>query len=204
MAFRPGYQPKEKKPPQGEYGIQKLLAKFLDENNLENTAENKQVLRDGIEQNHDGYYTVESLLAVMRQNRSRLAHKVRTLPRIVTAEELQAMYQKVLEANPWIADTEKNGELIATAFLDDPNPKRDIRSMVAVIDRIKSQLDMQKPTPPPNPVYDESPLKTLSDGSWQLPLHASEWEMRSASKEQMRDLVERLRKFEAWRKEIGE
>jgi hypothetical protein len=195
---------KQKKPPQGEYGIQKLLAKFLDENNLDQTAENIKVLRDGIEQNHDGYYTVESLLAVMRQNRDRLAHKIRTLPRIVTAEELHAMYQQVLAANPWIADTEKNGELIATAFLDDPNPKRDIHSMVAVITRIKAQLDVQKPAPPPKPVYDEGPLKTLSDGSWQLPLSAPEWQMRSASKEQMKDLLERLRKFEAWRKEIGQ
>jgi hypothetical protein len=63
-----------------------------------------------------------------------------------------------------------------------------------------------QPVPPPTPVYDEGPLKTLSDGSWQLPLDTPEWKLRSpsVSKEQMRDLVERLRKFEAWRKEIGE
>jgi hypothetical protein len=61
-----------------------------------------------------------------------------------------------------------------------------------------------QPVPPPRPVYDEGPLKPLADNSWPLPLDANEWQMRSASKEQMKDLLERLRKFEAWRKEIGE
>jgi hypothetical protein len=56
-----------------------------------------------------------------------------------------------------------------------------------------------QPAPPPKPQYDEGPLKPLADGSWPLLLDASEWEMRSASKEQMKDLLERLRKYEAWK-----
>lgn len=53
------------------------------------------------------------------------------------------------------------------------------------------------PPPPAPPQYQEE--KPLED--WQLPLDAPTWMQMRATREQQRDLVQRLRKYEAWKKQ---
>jgi len=216
MTYKPNYRDdyqhqvpldyvRPKKPIATELGIQQAVSKFCRENDLAISPENTKVFRDGIEKEHDGIWSAENLHAVMRQRSTEFRREVliKTSPRPVSTEEVLAMAQQVMAANPWIADTPRNGELIANAFLDDSNIKRDLPSMIGAIERIKNQLDLNRPEPPPKSVYDEGPLKPLSDGSLPLPLDTPEWRMRSSSvsNEQMRDLVARLRKKELWAKQ---
>ncbi len=204
MAFKPNFQPPPKKPIATDLGIQQLISKFCHENDFAKSPENTKVFRDSIDTEHDGVWYVENLRSVVKHHRTELTRAVtiKTLPRMVSVEEMQSMLERILSANPWIADTDKNGELIAATFLDDPrmSPKRNLQDMINAVEIVKAQLDVNKPAPPPKPQYDEGPLKLLSDGSMPLPLDTPEWTMRSASvsSEQMRDLTARLRKYEVW------
>src|ERR1700739_2189824 len=135
MAYKPNFQLSPKKPQVTELGIQQTVGKFLRENELAVTPENAKILRDGIENEHDGWWSVENLRAVFKKHRNELrrAVTIKTLPRTVSPEEVMAMAQQVMAANPWIdSSSEKNGELIATTFLDDPrmSPKRNLADMV--------------------------------------------------------------------------
>ena len=108
-----------------------------------------------------------------------------------------AMAQQVLAANPWIdSSSEKNGELIAATFLDDPrmSPKRNLADMVKAFEICKDKLDRTPPPPPPAPPqYEEGSLE-----DWQLPYPQADWQLRRASREQVSDYVSRLRKRESW------
>jgi hypothetical protein len=117
-----------------------------------------------------------------------------------------------LKEFPLLRDCEENydkiDEAVERRYKGIWTPKTVRNSIIYEKDRLSwnRPAPPPQPAPPPRPVYDEGPLKSLSDNSWQLPLDTPEWKLRSASvsKEQMRDLVERLRKFEVWRKEIGQ
>jgi len=207
MAFKPHFQISPKKPQFTELGVQQMIGTFCRENDLAISPENTKLLRDGITNKFDDHFSVENLHAIARQNSTKFRREVliKTLPRVVSVEEMKSMLKMILSANPWIADTDKNGELIAATFLDSPrmSPKRNLDDMLKAVEIVKAQLDVNKPAPPPKPQYDEGPLKLLSDGSMRLPLDTPEWKMRSASvsSEQMRDLTTRLRKYEVWKKQ---
>jgi hypothetical protein len=125
---------------------------------------------------------------------------VSVLPRNVSAEEATEMYSKVLAANSsWMANTEKNGRLVAEIFLTDPriSPKRDLKDMKLAVEIASAQLDRV-----PKEVFVDDPLdKPLSDGKLPLRLDASAFEQRQASREQQKNLLMRLRRFEKWREE---
>ena len=207
MAYKPNfhYVP-PKKPMTTELGIQQMVANFSRDNELALSAENKKILSDGIEREHDGVWNVENLCAVLKQHRTKLTRAVtiKTLPRTVTPEEALTMVQQVMAANPWIANTEKNGELIAATFLGDPHisPKRNLQDMIKAVEIVKNQLDRTPPPPPPAPPqYEES----VKEGM--LPYPQADWQLRRASREQVADYVARLRKREGWeaqQKEIGQ
>lgn len=122
------------------------------------------------------------------------------LPRSVSAEEATEMYSKVLAANSsWMANTEKNGRLVAEVFLTDPriSPKRDLKDMVLALQIASASLDRV-----PKVVFVDDPQdKQLSDGKLPLKLDAAAFEQRQASREQQKNLLARLRRFEKWREE---
>ena len=193
------FQVPPKKPQSTELGEQQLISRFCRENDLAISPENTKILRDGIAKEFDDYFSVENLRFVMRQHSTqfRRAVTIKTLPRVVSVEEMQSMLKMILSANSWIADTPRNGELIATTFLDDPriSPKRNLQDMIKAVEIVKNQLDRTPPPPPPaRPQYEEpKPLE-----SWQLPYPQSDWQLQRASREQVSDYVSRLRKREAW------
>lgn len=191
-----------------ELGINMLIDKELRASGVTVSDESRAVIRAGIEKEYDGDYDVSYIRFLIHRDRHTLPtepKKLRVIPRTVSVEEMQSMFKTILSANPWIADTEKNGELIAATFLDSEamSPKRNLQDMVKAFEICKDKLDRTPPPAPPKPVYDEGPLKPLSDGSTPLPLDTPEWKMRSASvsSEQMRDLTARLRRYEAWKKQ---
>src|SRR5258708_22849689 len=200
MAFKPNFKISPKKPQVTELGIQQTVGKFLRSNDLAVTPENTKILRDGIDNEHDGWWDVENLRAVFKKHRNdlRRAVTIKTLPRVVSVQEMQSMLKMILSANPWIADTDKNGVLVAATFLDDPriSPKRNLGDMLKAVEIVKAQLDVNKPAPPPKPQYDEGQLE-----DWQLPINAPTWMQVKATREQQRDFVQRLRRFESWKKQ---
>src|SRR5258708_1196909 len=199
MAFKPNFQPSPKKTVSTELGLQQIVSKFCHENDFAKSPENTKVFREGIEREHDGVWTVENLRAVMKQHRTKLtrAITIKTLPRTVSPEEVMAMAQQVLAANPWIdSSSEKNGKMIAEIFSDDPrmSPKRNLADMVKAVEICKDKLERTPPPPPPSaPQYEEGSLE-----DWQLPYPQADWQLRRASREQVSDYVARLRKREAW------
>jgi hypothetical protein len=125
-------------------------------------------------------------------------------PKDMTVLELyeaqQASQRKVEALNsiavnfPLLADTQRNLERI-TAMVD--KAYASIWTVESVTNAIryihKNDLDWLQPAPPPQPEpestfeYDEGPL-----ADWQLPLNSPEFVQRRSTKEQLRDLIERV------------
>jgi hypothetical protein len=63
------------------------------------------------------------------------------------------------------------------------------------------RLGKNAPPPPPAPPTFPDPMVPLVDGTMPLPLDATEYEQRKGTLPQVRNLVDRLRRFEAWQRE---
>jgi hypothetical protein len=68
---------------------------------------------------------------------------------------------------------------------------------VEVADRL---YRLDRPAPPPKPTFPDE-IGPLSNGEGRLPLDASPAEMRRGSLVQMKDLTDRLKRFEQWKRE---
>jgi hypothetical protein len=67
-------------------------------------------------------------------------------------------------------------------------------TMVAMRTGVRLLWNMLEKNPPPPPVVEPEPeevLRVLSDGTTQLPLECGEWEIRQASKPQLKDWLAR-------------
>ncbi len=124
------------------------------------------------------------------------------MPRFVSETELCEMLAKVLAANPTIADTERNGEIIATEFLENAPPSRSLRNMVDSVNRVAHKLERcAAPKPIPPAWVDDDLTKPLSDGTMPLPINASQLAQRTCSRAQSLNYIDRLRRKTKWEKE---
>jgi hypothetical protein len=134
------------------------------------------------------------------------SHKpVRPLKRTITIDEVFALYAQVQQANSsWMSDTENNKLKVCTLFTDPDDPRiserLDIKDMVAAATILSAQLD--RVPPPPKPQFPDDDLTIrLVDGELPLPIDAPVFIQRKASIAQMKNLVDRLKRFEVWKRE---
>jgi hypothetical protein len=126
--------------------------------------------------------------------------------REVSEVELRDWLQQIFNANPWMAFTHRNVDLISKTFLFDERipitrNMQDLIQAVKIADA-EHRLDKSAPPPPPAPpTFPDDPMKPLVDGTMPLPLDATEYEQRKGTLPQVRNLVDRLRRFEAWQRE---
>ena len=119
-------------------------------------------------------------------------------------DEVLALYQQVLDANAsWMADTIENKRRVCELFTSDDeriSHRLDLNDMVTAATILSAYLD--RVPPPPKPTFPDDDLsQPLPDGSMPLPLDATEYEQRKGTLPQVRNLVDRLRRFEAWMRE---
>jgi len=122
----------------------------------------------------------------------------RPLQRTLEDGELQQIMQNVLLHNPDIEDCEYNGELFATVFLTDKriSPKRNEDDIRLALDICRDKF---KRLPPPvyqPPQYEESDLQ-----GWQLRLECTDAELQNGTREQVRDILQRRVKRDAWKRQ---
>lgn len=124
-------------------------------------------------------------------------------------EERMAMVVRVLHEDFPLLSTEgrpgfENGKVLTEAMAKRFAGIYTPESVRACVAYEKDNLKWLRPTPPkpatppppPKPEYDEGGLL-----SWQLPLDSPEILVRRASREAVRDYLNRMRKREAWKAE---
>ena len=124
--------------------------------------------------------------------------------RTVEEAELRDWLQQIFTANPWMAFTTRNVDLISKVFLFDArmSPQRTLQDLIQAVKITDAEQRPDRVPPPPKPQFPDDDLtQPLSDGNLPLPLDALPHEQRRASIAQMRNLVARLRNFEVRQRE---
>jgi hypothetical protein len=127
----------------------------------------------------------------------------RSLGRTVEEAELRDWLQQIFNANPWMALTHRNVDLISKTFLFDERIPitRNMQDLIQAVKLVDAEQHLDRTPPPPKPQFPDDPMKPLVDGTMPLPLDATEYEQRKGTLPQVRNLVDRLRRFEAWQRE---
>lgn len=102
--------------------------------------------------------------------------------------------------NPTLADTPKNGELVGQFLKENGQALSvdNVRIAVKILGYPFDKLDRQKPPvptpPPPQPVVESAEPEEVLE-NWQIPLNPppSEWQIRRASKEAVKDYLKRAK-----------
>jgi hypothetical protein len=114
----------------------------------------------------------------------------------MSRQEAEAVVGQIW-AEHLVADTPRNADLIEQ-FLEENHCDYTVENVhiaVRALGYPKDQLDRRKPEPPPPPPPPpvvEEPVEVLKPG--QLSLKCSKWDLEHASKEQVKDWLERARK----------
>jgi hypothetical protein len=106
-------------------------------------------------------------------------------------EQMAALIVQVFTENPQLADTPENGRVLVL-LVQKYKAAWTLEALRAILGAHKNDFQWLVPAQPQAAVQFgdlEEPAEQLE--SWQLPINASEEEMRAASKEAMRDLVKR-------------
>jgi hypothetical protein len=102
--------------------------------------------------------------------------------------------------NPTFADTERNGELIAQFLVEHhceftlENCRKAVQILSYRFDKLERQKPPARPAPPqPVVVEPTAPAEILEAGQILLNPPPSEWQLRRASKEAVKDYLKRAR-----------
>jgi hypothetical protein len=104
------------------------------------------------------------------------------------------MLQQVLAENPDVADSDFNGQRIGE-FLKQHTARLCVENFRTAVTQLRNrgQLELTPPPAPPVVVEPTEPAEILE--AWQIPLNPppSEWQLRRASKEAIKDYLKRVR-----------
>ena len=128
---------------------------------------------------------------------------IRPFGREVSEAELQDWLQQISNANPWLALTYRNIDLVTKTFLFDErlSPQHTMADLIQAVKIADAEQRLDKNAPPPPPQFPDDDLsQPLSEGELPLPLDATPSEQRRASVNQMRNLVARLKRYEVWQR----
>jgi hypothetical protein len=117
-------------------------------------------------------------------------------PKPVSPEDIALILTTIKAENPTLANTDRNGDSIRRFLVENhcEVTLENCRKAVLILSYPFDKLDRQKPpapTPPPPPPVVEEPVEVLEPG--QLSLKCSKWELEHASKEQVKDWLQRAR-----------
>jgi hypothetical protein len=178
--------------------IQKVLRYYFNQRRLEETKKNRELIADEIDEHFDGVYNLENLAEAEKKLKTKFSLTYRPpepLPELITTGETLVLMKQLMNAHSWILDSGRNGKLIADAFFTRVGPKRGIAEMYKALELVKHQLDIVREDPPPPPktaaeFYTEEYESNLQP--WQLPYPQSEFALRRATLQQVRDYSARL------------
>lgn len=181
--------------------LESVIGGILLKSHRADSEENMQKVRDHINKKMDGEWSSENVrLAVQHLgcNLTPAVRNVRPLDRDITPEEATQFAEKVLRANPWVdINDESNGQLLMQTFFSmQTSPRKDLNDMKEALRIVASRMKRTPPPPPPK-FQDEDLTQRLADGSSKLPLNPNAMH-QSQTRLQRLNLIERLRKKEAW------
>jgi hypothetical protein len=163
----------------------------------------REQMRASVEANYSGQY----LSAVLREVVNAHAHMLvkKAAEPVVqptaaqNAEAINKHVQEVIRAliaefpNVNFMTSARNNKILGE-FIDSQGGVITLVAMKTAVRLMYNMLEKNPPPPPPPPVEPEPPkevLRVLSDGTTQLPLECSEWEIQQASKPQLKDWLRR-------------
>jgi len=179
------------------------IGDFLKEKHRQPSPENRKLVCDYLDENGLVYSNenVRSAIQTLGPKLKMVVQDIRPMDRTVPIEELQTMLAQIMAANPWIADTASNGRKIAEEFYSQRTPPTKSQTdLLDAIKRISAQLERPAPVVPVKPQFvDEDLTQLLPDGSEKLPLSVDAMRY-SKTNLQRRNLMERLRREEEFKK----
>jgi hypothetical protein len=157
----------------------------------------REQMRASVEANYSGQYLAAVLRDVVKAHAHMLVKKsakpvpvaVPPAPVIDVVKIVQANFPDVNLLN-----SNFNVALLAEHLDAFAGGQVTVTTLRAAIRLLYEKLEKYPPPPPPPPVEPEPPkevLRVLSDGTTQLPLECSEWDIRNASKPQLKDWLSR-------------
>jgi hypothetical protein len=188
--------------PQSAQEIKEVIDRVLNEQGYLVDSNNESIVRQEImrsQQNFFGEVAIKDCIRLHADEMNKKPREGRTIkryPRIPTDEELAQIAATVLAENPWVADSDKNGELLADWIEKNAESRFTVENYRVAIQVLKNQLDRRPPAPPAPPQVPETPtevLEKLPNGEMQLSLSTPEWKLRQASKAQLRDFLRRAK-----------
>jgi hypothetical protein len=126
----------------------------------------------------------------------------RPLGREVTEAEAKGYLEQIFKANPHFAITHRNIDLVMKTWLNDYrlSIQHTLEDMVQAFKIAEAEHRLDKTPKPDPPKFPDEP-GNISTGEERLPLDASPAEMRRASLQQVKDLTDRLKRYEVWKQE---
>jgi hypothetical protein len=193
-------------PEQLQSEIEITLTEFLFENDFADCPENRRVLKSVIEDGYSGIYSRGNL----KQAASDVENKLVPKDKKKSYAELQVDIDKnnrkihILEnvlpqLYPLLRLSQRNFDIMDEWFDRHLNGWWSAEALPACIYQLTGKLSFDEPAPPPPaPEVVEEPQGPVENlRSWQLPLDASEWQIRQADKHAVKDLLQRRRALQA-------
>jgi hypothetical protein len=179
------------------------LDKAIDDAGYLPNIKAREQMRASIEANYSGQYLSAVLREVVNAHAHMLVKKaVEPVAKPTAAQNAEAINKHVQEVIRQLSVefpdinflTSAHNNKILGEFVDSQGGNITMVAMRTAV-RLMHNLLEKNPPPPPPPVPEPEPpkevLRVLSDGTTQLSLECSEWEIQQASKSQLKDWLRR-------------
>jgi hypothetical protein len=189
--------------PQSAQDIEEVLHRVLDEKGYSVDSHNESVVRQEIARSWQNVFGEVAIKDAIRLHADELnkkpieGKKIKRHPRIPTEEETAQIISTILQEHPWMADSDRNGQMIVDWIDQNAGNRLTLENYRAAIQVLTNQLDRRPPQPvvPVAPAEPPEVLGKCSDGKPQLSLRTTnEWHLRNASIAQLKDFRDRARK----------
>src|SRR5580693_7833934 len=162
-----------------------------------------EAIRADIISNYSGHFTTVVLKESIGRHAGLMVRKaVEPVAQPTAAQNAEAINRHVQEVIRQLSVefpdvnfmTSARNNKILGEFIDSQGGVITLVAMKTAVRLMYNMLEKNPPPPPPPPVEPEPPkevLRVLSDGTTQLPLECSEWDIRNASKPQLKDWLSR-------------
>jgi hypothetical protein len=162
----------------------------------------REQMRASVEANYSGQYLSAVLREVVNAHAHMLVKAAEPVVQPTAAQNAEAINKHIQEVIRQLSVefpdvnflTSATNNKILGEFIDSQGGVITLVAMKTAVRLMYNMLEKNPPSPPPPPVEPESPkevLRVLSDGTTQLPLECSEWEIQQASKPQLKDWLRR-------------
>jgi hypothetical protein len=187
--------------PQSAQEIEEVIGRVLDEKGYLVDSHNESIIRQEISRSWQNFFGESAIKDSIRlhadelNKKPREARQIKRWPRIPTEAELTELESTILQENPWLAGSDKNGELLADWIEKNAGGRFSVENYRAAIQALKNQLD-RRPPQPVIPVTTAEPpevLGKLPSGESQLSLKSPDWILAKASPAQLRDFLKRAK-----------